>query len=89
MVSNESALRTAFDCAANTIDAIAINNPVNAWMRNECRRELLALYPERSTLIEIGCGTGADAVFLAERGIGSRRARPCVSRKTRPGGQRT
>jgi len=68
MVSNESALRTAFDCAANAIDAIAINNPVNAWMRNECRRELLALYPEKSTLIEIGCGTGVDAVFLAERG---------------------
>ena len=68
MATDESALRTAFDRAANTIDAIAINNPVNAWMRNECRRELLALYPERSTLIEIGCGTGADAVFLAERG---------------------
>src|SRR5438046_7856147 len=68
MVSNESALRTAFDRAANTIDTIVIYNPVNAWLRNECRRELLALYPEKSTLIEIGCGTGVDAVFLAERG---------------------
>jgi SAM-dependent methyltransferase len=64
---DESALRAAFDRAAETIDATVLTNPVNAWLRRESRRELLAAFPTGSTLLEIGCGTGADAIFLAER----------------------
>jgi SAM-dependent methyltransferase len=68
MAYDESAPREAFNRVADTIDATVIRNPINSWLRNESRRELLATFPADSALIEIGCGTGADAVFLAERG---------------------
>lgn len=68
MPYDEAALRTAFSRAAETIDGVAINNPVNSWMRRASRREILATFPAGSGLVEIGCGTGADAVFFGERG---------------------
>lgn len=68
MPYDESTTRAAFNRAADTIDAVVVMNPVNSWLRKESRRELLATFPPGSTLIEIGCGTGADAVFLAQRG---------------------
>src|SRR5712691_561061 len=68
MPYDESAPRAAFNLVADTIDATAVKNPVNFWLRSESRRELLATFPAGSALIEIGCGTGADAVFLAEQG---------------------
>jgi SAM-dependent methyltransferase len=59
--------RSAFNQVADTIETTAVQNPVNAWMRKTSRREILATFPSGSALVEIGCGTGADAVFLAER----------------------
>lgn len=63
-----ASLRTAFNRAATVIDAVPQRNPVNAWMRETSRREILAAFPPGAALLEIGCGTGADATFLAERG---------------------
>ena len=68
MPYDEATPRAAFNQVGETIDATAVQNPVNAWMRRASRRELLATFPAGSALVEIGCGTGADAVFLAERG---------------------
>jgi len=65
---DESIARAAFNRAADTIETTAVQNPVNAWMRKASRRELLATFPAGAALLEVGCGTGADAVFLAERG---------------------
>src|SRR3989442_6601970 len=59
--------RSAFNQVADTIETTAVQNPVNTWMRKTSRREILATFPPGSALVEIGCGTGADAVFLAER----------------------
>ncbi len=60
--------RAAFNRVADSIDVTAAQNPINSWMRKASRRELVATFPAGAALIEIGCGTGADAVFLAERG---------------------
>lgn len=68
MAYDEATPRSAFNRVADTIDATAVQNPINSWMRKTSRRELLAKFPAGSALVEIGCGTGADAVFLAERG---------------------
>lgn len=68
MSYDEATPRAAFNLAAEGIDAVATRNPVNSWMRTVSRRELLGTYPPGSALIEIGCGTGADAVFMAEHG---------------------
>ena len=68
MSYDESAVRGAFNRAAETFDDVAINNPINSWMREASRREIRSTFPSGSALVEIGCGTGADAVFLAEQG---------------------
>jgi len=65
---DESIARAAFNRAADSIETTAVQNPVNAWMRKASRRELLATFPAGAALLEVGCGTGPDAVFLAERG---------------------
>jgi SAM-dependent methyltransferase len=39
-----------------------------AAQRRAVRRELLAAFPEGALLLELGGGTGEDALFLAERG---------------------
>ncbi len=62
------AVRAAFDRVGGSIERVAGANPVNAWMRGACRAACLAEFPQGSRLIEIGCGAGADATFLAERG---------------------
>ena len=68
MAVDEASLRAAFDRVGSAIETTAVANPVNRWMRAASRRELLATFAAGSTLLEIGCGTGADAAFLAERG---------------------
>ena len=68
MEYDEAIRRAAFNRAADTIETTAMRNPVNAWMRKASRRELLATFPAGAALLEIGCGTGADAMCLGERG---------------------
>ncbi len=58
----------AFDAMAGTFDG-----RFGAWksvaaQRAAVRRELLASFPRGSSLLELGGGTGEDALFLAERG---------------------
>lgn len=65
---NEATVRAAFDAVGASIETTAATNPVNGWMRNRSRREALATFPRGSSLLEIGCGTGADASFLAAHG---------------------
>jgi SAM-dependent methyltransferase len=62
------AARVAFNRAAESIESTARDNPVNSWMREASRRAILRAFPEECALVEIGCGAGADAVYLAEHG---------------------
>ncbi|HMA29407.1 MAG TPA: class I SAM-dependent methyltransferase [Thermoanaerobaculia bacterium] len=61
--------------AVRAFDALAplFDERFSAWksvaaQRRAVRRALLATFPEGSTLIELGGGTGEDALFLAQRG---------------------
>lgn len=68
MAQDEASLRAAFDRVGASIETSVTMNPVNRWMRARSRREIVATFPPGSALLEIGCGAGADATFLAERG---------------------
>lgn len=58
----------AFDALAGTFDeSFALWRSVAA-QRRAVRRELLRAFPEGSLLLELGGGTGDDALHLAERG---------------------
>ena len=38
------------------------------WMRNRVRKHLIEQLPEKAQILELNCGTGIDAVFLAKKG---------------------
>lgn len=56
----------AFDSAAEEYDFTIKNNYVNTWIRNRSIRELLRLSKPDDVLMEIGCGTGAEAVLISK-----------------------
>jgi SAM-dependent methyltransferase len=60
----------AFDVVAGDYDAVygPEGNAVMTWMRRESLRLLRETFPPASRLLEIGCGTGEEAVALAQTG---------------------
>ncbi|MGC9336152.1 MAG: oligosaccharide flippase family protein [Anaerolineae bacterium] len=60
----------AFDIVAGDYDAVygPTGNAVMTWMRRENLQLLTDIFPPDSHLLEIGCGTGEEAVTLAQIG---------------------
>jgi ubiquinone/menaquinone biosynthesis C-methylase UbiE len=58
----------AFDRAAQTYDELYQGNPLMAWMRGESLAELRAAFSPGSLLLEVGCGTGEEALALSRSG---------------------
>lgn len=58
----------AFDQAAQNYDTLYQANPVMAWLRQESLAVLQATFRPGSRLLEIGCGTGDEALALARSG---------------------
>ncbi|MCS6871066.1 MAG: class I SAM-dependent methyltransferase [Anaerolineae bacterium] len=59
----------AFDRIADTYDADSTNALVSRWLRRQLWAWLATLFPSGSYLLELGCGTGEDAVWFAQRGV--------------------
>src|SRR3954452_7753222 len=55
----------AFDAAAASYDADTVTNPVMRWLRRENLRNLRRCFSAGDRLLEIGCGSGAEALSLA------------------------
>lgn len=60
----------AFDSASEEYDYTIRNNFINAWIRQRSIRELLALARPDDVLLEVGCGTGAEAMEVVGRVAG-------------------
>src|SRR5580658_4186973 len=60
--------REAFDSVAADYDGPRGNNPSIQDMRQEMWRWLDATFAPGSRLLDLGCGTGLDAVRMAQRG---------------------
>ncbi len=60
--------QAAFDSVAADYDGPRGNNDLIQEMRSEMWRWLDATFASGSRLIDLGCGTGLDAVRMAERG---------------------
>jgi ubiquinone/menaquinone biosynthesis C-methylase UbiE len=58
----------AFDRAAASYDQDFGANPVGLLFRHAVQQRLLSLVPAGARVLDLGCGTGEDAVLLAERG---------------------
>ncbi len=57
-----------FDRLAPTFDSVLVRNPINAWMHQVNMSVLHSTFSTGDLLIELGCGTGSDAIELARRG---------------------
>jgi SAM-dependent methyltransferase len=59
----------AFDIAAPTYDADFTGTRLGRWLRELVWEQLADLFVEGDRVLELGCGTGEDAIWLAQRGI--------------------
>lgn len=55
----------AFDSASEEYDFTISRNYINTWIRKRSIRELLGCTRREDTLLEVGCGTGAEAVEIS------------------------
>ncbi len=60
--------RRAFDRAAAGYDGLAGNNELIQRMRAQMWQTLTSTFPQGARLLDLGCGTGIDAAYLAARG---------------------
>lgn len=60
---------TPFDAIAADYDDTFTDSAIGAVMRQPVRRRMAELWPAGSRIIELNCGTGADAAWLVERGV--------------------
>jgi ubiquinone/menaquinone biosynthesis C-methylase UbiE len=63
-----SAAATAFDRVANSYDESFTHTAIGRAQRRQVWSRLLAAFPVGSRVLELNCGTGEDARFLANRG---------------------
>lgn len=60
---------TTFDPLARNYDRDFTHTPIGTHLRHRVHQRLLELFSTNNHLLEIGCGTGEDALFLAQHGI--------------------
>jgi SAM-dependent methyltransferase len=57
-----------FDGLAADYDRREIENPIRQLMRSRSLSVLERSFPSQATLLDVGCGTGTEAIWLAQRG---------------------
>lgn len=60
---------SAFDQLAPTYDTDFTATPIAQYLRNRVHGHLLRNFQPGMHVLELGCGTGEDALFLAQQGI--------------------
>jgi SAM-dependent methyltransferase len=59
-------VREAFDSASEEYDFTIGHNYINTWIRKRSINELVRITKKDDTLLEIGCGTGAEAIQVSK-----------------------
>ena len=62
----QGAVAVAFDSASEEYDFTIGSNFINVWIRERSIRELLDLTRREDVLLEIGCGTGTEAIRISK-----------------------
>lgn len=69
LVPDNKNAQYAFDTLAATYDADFTASPVAQFLRDRVHQRLLSHFQAGQHVLEMGCGTGEDALFLAQAGI--------------------
>src|ERR1035437_11001672 len=69
MQHENSPASLAFSRAAAEYDEHAIGNPIIQRLRSRAQSRMLYHWHAGDHILELNCGTGADALFLARHGI--------------------
>jgi ubiquinone/menaquinone biosynthesis C-methylase UbiE len=65
---NLTAAATAFDRVAHSYDDVFTRSVIGRAQRNQVWQRLLAAFQPGQRILELNCGTGEDARFLAQKG---------------------
>ena len=65
--SYHQSVQAAFDSAAEEYDYTISHNYINSWIRKRSISELCRIAHTDDVLLEIGCGTGAEALQISKR----------------------
>src|SRR5262252_5544078 len=69
MAASPQAYAAPFDEAADRYDQVFTNSTIGRAQRMSVWEELAKTFHSGDQILEIGCGTGIDASYLAERGV--------------------
>jgi len=58
-----------FDGVASAYDASFTDTLLGRWLRAAVQERLERAFPPGSSVLELGCGTGEDAIWLAKQGV--------------------
>src|SRR6266511_3396613 len=59
----------AYDEIASRYDRVPLENRINRLMRSVSLARIVSTFPSGVRVLEIGCGTGDEAIALASRGV--------------------
>lgn len=68
MTSNTTDVSQAFSKQSIIFDTLYKENKLSEYLRSTFRKEVLAQLKPNSSVLELNCGTGMDAVYFAEKG---------------------
>lgn len=63
-----------FDAYASSYDAHFDNNPIAQQLRSIVQQTMLRYFQKGNSILELNCGTGTDAIFLAHNGMQDRKS---------------